>query len=57
MSTVRTLVVTVTNDEEGISIALKSSPETGKIVVAPNDPGVYNLDELEAAIKACKEFT
>jgi hypothetical protein len=56
MSVVRTLAVTVTGEEE-VTITFKSSPETGKIIVTPNDPGVYSLEELEAAIKACKEFS
>jgi len=55
MSTIKTLVVSVTNEEEGLTATLKTAPD-GRVILAPSDPGTYNLAELEAAIQACKEF-
>lgn len=54
----RDLTITITNEQEGITLTLKtvSALGPGKVSIMA-DPGVYDSKELEDALNAVKEFT
>lgn len=56
MSLVRHLVVTSTNDIEGISLSLKTVAVGDYGVYISGDMGLYNIQELKAALEELEKF-
>lgn len=52
----KNIVLTVTNETEGITLTIKTVAAMDNGLVISGDPGVYNLPEIKAAIKECEDF-
>lgn len=58
MSISRDLTVIVTNEEEGVTLTLKTVSSLGKDkVFISGDPSVHDIKEIEEALKNIQEFS
>lgn len=57
MSLSKDLTVSITNEEEGLTLTIKTVSALGKDKVAVSgDPGVHSIEELKEALKAIEGF-
>lgn len=56
MALTRNLVVNITNDIEGITLTVKTVSVGDNGITITGDPGLYNIEEVLAAIEECKKF-
>ena len=57
MSIVKDLTVVITNDNEGLTLTLKTVSAIGKnVVLITGDTGVQKIEEIEKALSEIKDF-
>jgi hypothetical protein len=57
MALTKNLVVNVINETEGITLTIKTVSVGDNGITITGDPGLYNIEEVLAALEECKKFT